>query len=213
MCCLAPPPHPLGGGGAAKNLPYVLHLCRTLVRQVRQMALRPRRDELMSQKTIPQSVLTLLAQRWPADNDGRRPPRYLFRPDDSPSHVNGDLKHSQVLALVVDQVLTNDWRGAVLSLISSGYLGNSSTPTEQRPQTLRSVFALPPPDYGTITLGAIIARRFDIKRKSHLGSVAEADFATAATIGIVARLDDKKERRPLNMSIPPQKDLDLSFSP
>jgi hypothetical protein len=104
-------------------------------------------------------------------------------------------------------------RGAVLSLISSGYLGNSSTPTEQRPQTLRSVFALPPPDYGTITLGAIIARRFDIKRKSHLGSVAEADFATAATIGIVARLDDKKERRPLNMSIPPQKDLDLSFSP
>jgi len=65
----------------------------------------------MSQKTIPQSVLNLLARRWPADNDGRRPPRYLYRRDDSPGRINGGLKHSQIQALVVDGVLANDWRG------------------------------------------------------------------------------------------------------
>jgi hypothetical protein len=68
------------------------------------------RQRTMTLSTIPQSVLNLLAQRWPEDHDRRRPPRYLFRPDYSPGRVNGGRKHSEVRALVADGVLANDWR-------------------------------------------------------------------------------------------------------
>jgi hypothetical protein len=61
--------------------------------------------------TIASSVLNLLSKPWPADDDGRRSARYLYRPDDSPGRVHGGMRHSEVKALVADGVLANDWRG------------------------------------------------------------------------------------------------------
>ena len=71
----------------------------------------------MKLKTIPQSVLNLLALeprstvvRVGPDHPSRYTSRYVYRPD-SPKAVNNGLRHADVRELVADGVLINDWRG------------------------------------------------------------------------------------------------------
>jgi hypothetical protein len=83
-----------------------------LVGQVGHFSITNPKDDPMKLKTIPQSVLNLLAlePRSTVRVGPDHPSRYVHRPD-SPKAVNNGLKHAEVRALVADGVLINDWRG------------------------------------------------------------------------------------------------------
>jgi hypothetical protein len=51
---------------------------------------------------VPQSVLNLVAARWPGTSDGVGSTRYLYRPDDGVDRRRCGLCYAEVRALVDD---------------------------------------------------------------------------------------------------------------
>lgn len=109
MSLPCPTPHPYRGAVRHCKSPHLPHPAAPWGAALRQTHISDPKDTAMIDRSMPSSIINLLANGRRSFDPNRHPGRYIHRPEDR--GVRNGLTWSEALDLVQDRVVINDWIG------------------------------------------------------------------------------------------------------